>query len=99
METILLCYLKSTRNTESTNPRVSKTSNGRIMFFYQNGQCVTVKNQDLLKNKEQADYNLGIKTLLSKILLLGDVLFLKSILLNTILITVTTTLIVVVAIY
>ena len=40
--------LKCRKNTESVNPRVSKTSNGRAMV-YQNVQYVVVKNQGLSK--------------------------------------------------
>ena len=43
------------KNTENINPRVSKTSNGRIMY-YQNLQYVIVKNRDLSNIKKQKDY-------------------------------------------
>ena len=37
----MLSYrLKCRKDTESTNPKVVRTKNGRIMFFYQNVQCV-----------------------------------------------------------
>ena len=47
--------LKCRKDTESINPRVSKTSNGK-QFYYQNVQYVVVKNQNLLKIKKQKDY-------------------------------------------
>ena len=47
-------------------------------WYYQNVQYVAVKNQDLLK-----DY-LGIKTPLSKVLILGNILFWMHIKMNKI---------------
>ena len=46
-------------------------------WYYQDVQYVIVKNQDLLKNQEAKGLlsNLGIKTPLSKVLILGDILF------------------------
>ena len=46
-------------------------------WYYQNVQYVEVKNQDLLKNQEAKRllFNLGVRTPLSKVLVLGDVLF------------------------
>ena len=46
-------------------------------WYYQNVQYAVVKNQDFLKTKKQKDFlsNLGIKTPLSKVPILGDVLF------------------------
>ena len=65
----MLSYcLKCKTNTESINPRVSATSNGRAMIlsecaicgskksYYQSVLYVVVKNQNLLKNKKQKDY-------------------------------------------
>ena len=43
------------KNTESKNPKVAKTKNGRIIF-YQNVMCVIVKIRNLLKSKKIADY-------------------------------------------
>ena len=52
----MLSYcLKCKRNTESINPKVSKTTNGRMIilstFLY-----AVVKNQNLLKSRKQKDY-------------------------------------------
>ena len=47
--------LKCKKNTESVNPRVSATSNGRTIY-YQSVLYVVVKNQNLLKIKKQQDY-------------------------------------------
>ena len=51
----MLCYcLKCKKNTESINPRVSKTINGKTVIM---SKCasknVAVKNQNLLKNKRE----------------------------------------------
>ena len=43
--------LKCRENRESKNPKLVKTSNGRIMLFYQKIKCVIAKNQNFLKNK------------------------------------------------
>ena len=47
--------LKCRKNTDSINPRVSKTKKGKTMI-YQKVQYLVVKNQDLLKNKRQVKY-------------------------------------------
>ena len=49
------CCLKCRKNTDSINPRVSKTKKGKTMI-YQKVQYLVVKNQDLLKNKRQVKY-------------------------------------------
>ena len=36
--------LKCTKNTESKNPIVVRTKNGRTECFYQNVQCAIVRN-------------------------------------------------------
>ena len=52
----MLSYcLKCRRNTESKNPKVSKTTNGKAIF-YQHVLYVVVKNQNLLNSKKQKDY-------------------------------------------
>ena len=47
--------LKCRKDTENINPKVSKTSNGRIMLLSNCAICGS-KNQDLLKIKKQKDY-------------------------------------------
>ena len=44
--------LKCRKNTESKNPKVAKTKNGRIMLL----QYVVLKNQNLLNSKKLLDY-------------------------------------------
>ena len=47
--------LKCRKNTESKNPKVPRTKREGICF-YQNMQCVIVKNENLSKNKNLVDY-------------------------------------------
>ena len=62
--------------TKNINSSVSNTSNSKTMI-YQNVQYVAVKIQNFLKNQEANGLlsSLGLKTPLSKVLLLGDILF------------------------
>ena len=65
----MLSYcLKCKKNTESVNPRVSATSNGRTMILSKCAICGSKESKGLLSS-------LGLKTQLSKIPLLCDVLF------------------------
>ena len=68
--------LKCKKNTESINPRVSATSNGRTMILSKCVICGSEKSK-FIKNQEAKGLfsSLGIRTPLSKIPLLGDVLF------------------------
>ena len=68
--------LKCRKNTENINPRVSKTSNGRTMALSKCAICSSKKSR-LIKNQEAKGLlsNLGIRTPLSKVPLLGDILF------------------------
>ena len=75
---MLSYYLKckKKKNTESVNPRVSVTSNGRTMILSKCAICGSKKSK-FIKNQEAKGLlsSLGLKTPLSKIPLLGDVLF------------------------
>ena len=64
------------KNTESVNPRVSATSNGRTMILSKCAIC-SGKKSKFIKNREAKGLlsSLGLKTPLNKIPLLGDVLF------------------------
>ena len=68
--------LKCRKNTENTNPRVSKTSNGRTMVL---SRCAISgsKKSRFVKNQEAEGLlsNLGVRTPLSKVPILGDTLF------------------------
>ena len=52
----MLSYcLRCTKNTQSKNPKVVKTKNGRIMFSSKYEMCDS-KNQNLPKSKKLSDY-------------------------------------------
>ena len=68
--------LKCKKNTESIDPKVSATSNGRTMILSKCTICGSKKSKFTKKQEaKRLLSNLGIETPLSKILLLGDVLF------------------------
>ena len=75
----MLSYcLKGRKNTESKNPKVAKTKNGRIMLLSERVVCDTKKSK-FIKEQEASGLlllsSLGIKTPLSKIPLVGPLLF------------------------
>ena len=64
------------KNTESENPKIAKTKNGRRMLL---SKCVVCdsKKSKFIKEQEASGLlsSLGIKTILSKIPLVGTLLF------------------------
>ena len=73
----MLSYcLKCRKNTESKNPKVSKTRNERIMFLSKCAVCYSKKSK-FIKEQEASrlSSSLGMKTPLSKIPLVGTLLF------------------------
>ena len=68
--------LKCRKDTESINPRVSKTSNGRTMVLSKCAICNSKKSR-FIKNQEAKGLlsNLGFRTPLCKVPVLGDILF------------------------
>ena len=63
------------KNTESINPRVSKTYNGKIMILSKCAICVREKSRFIKKQETSGILsNLGLKAPLNKIQLLGDTL-------------------------
>ena len=68
--------LKCKKDTENINPRVSNTSNGKTMLLSKCEKCGSKKSR-FIKNQEAKGLlsNLGIRTPLSKIPVLGDILF------------------------
>ena len=68
--------LKGRKDTENINPKVSETSNNRIMVLSKCAICGSKKSK-FIKNQEAKGLlsNLGIKTPLSKVPILGDILF------------------------
>ena len=73
----MLSYcLKCRKNTESKNPKVARSKNGRIMLLSKCAVCDSKKSK-FIKEQEASGLlsSLGIKTPLSKIPLLGPLLF------------------------
>ena len=70
------CCLKCRKDTENTNLRVSKTSNNRTIILSKCAICESKKSR-FIKSQEVKELlsNLSIKTLLSKVPILGDILF------------------------
>ena len=73
----MLSYcLKCKKNTERIDPKVSATSNGKTMILSNCSICGSKKSKFIEKQEAKGLLNnLGIRTPLSKIPLLGDVLF------------------------
>ena len=68
--------LKCKKHTKNIDPQVSSTSNGKFMILSKCEICGSKKSKFI--NKQEASgllSKLGIKTRLSKIPILGDVLF------------------------
>ena len=67
--------LKCKKNTENINPEISSTSNGKEMIsncaICGSKKCRFIKNQEA----KGLSSKLGIKTPLSKVPILGDILF------------------------
>ena len=68
--------LKGRKHTENINPRISKTSNNRTMVLSKCAKFGSKKSR-FIKNQEAKGplSNLVIKTRLSKVPTLGDILF------------------------
>ena len=73
----MLSYcLKCKKNTESINPKVSKTTNGKMMILSKCAICDSKKSKFIKEQQAKGLLiNLGIRTPLNKIPLLGDILF------------------------
>ena len=68
--------LKCRKDTENINPRVSNTSNGRKMILSKCAICGSKKSR-FIKDQEAKGLliNLGVRTPLSKVPILGDIFF------------------------
>ena len=68
--------LKCRKDTKNIDPEISSTSNGRAMILSNCAICGSKKSR-FIKNQEAKGLlsNLGIKTPLSKVPILGDILF------------------------
>ena len=69
------CF-KCRRNTKSINPKVSKTTNGKAIILSTCAMCGSKKSK-FVKEQEAKGLlnNLGLRTPLNKIPVLGDILF------------------------
>ena len=68
--------LKCKKDTEDINQRVSNTSNVKIMLSSKCSKCWSKKSRFIKKQEAKGILsNLGIRAPLSKIPLLGDILF------------------------
>ena len=70
------CCLKCRKDTENINLKVSSTSNGKAMILSKCAICGSKKSQ-FIKNQEAKGLlcNLGLKTPLSKVPILANILF------------------------
>ena len=68
--------LKCRKDTENINPKISKTSNGRTMVLSKCAICGSKKSR-FIKDQEEKGLlsNLDVRTPLSKVSILGDILF------------------------
>ena len=75
-KTMLPYRLKCKKNTESIDPKVSSAGNGRTMILSKCAICGSKKSKFIKKQEPKGLLsNLGIRTPLGKIPILGDVLF------------------------
>ena len=73
----MLSYcLKCKKKTESINPKVLKTTNGKTIILSKCTLC-GIKKSKFIKEQQAKGLlsNLGLRTLLNKIPVLGDILF------------------------
>ena len=73
---MLLYCLKCRKNTESKNPKIARTKNGRIMLLPKRAVCDRKKSK-FIKQQEASGLlsSLRIKTSLNKIPFVGPLLF------------------------
>ena len=70
------CCLECKKYTKNINSQISSTSNGKLMILSKCAICGRKKSKFIKKQEAKGILSsLGIKTPLSKINLLGDVLF------------------------
>ena len=73
---MLSYHLKCKKNTESINPKVSKTTNGKAMILSTCDICGSKKSKFIKEQQAKGLLsNLGFKTPLNKIPSLGYILF------------------------
>ena len=68
--------LKCTKDTKNINSKASNTSNGRRMILSEFAICGKKKSRFVKKQEDKGLLsNLGVRTPLSKVPILGDILF------------------------
>ena len=68
--------LKCRKYTKNINPQLSSTSNGRLMILSKCAICGSKKSKFINKQEANGSFSkLGINTPLSKVPILGDILF------------------------
>ena len=68
--------LKCNKNTENIDPEVSSSSNGTVMILSKCAICGSKRSRFIKKEEAKGLLSkLGIKTPLSKIPIMGDILF------------------------
>ena len=67
--------LKCKKNTENIDPKISSTSNGKAMILSKCAICGSKKSRFIKNQAKGLSSNLGIRTPLSKLPILGDILF------------------------
>ena len=68
--------LNCRKNTESINPRVWKTNNGKAIILSKSEICGSKKSRFIKKQEAKGILStLGLKIPLSKVSILGDILF------------------------
>ena len=78
-KTVLSYCLKCRKNTENINPKTSRTINGKTMILSNCATCGSKKSKFIKKQEANELFStLRIKTPLSRIPLLGNVLFWKQ---------------------
>ena len=68
------CF-KCSRNTKSINPKVSKTTNGKAIILSTCAICGSKKSKFIKEQEAKGLSNLGLRTPLNKVPVLGDILF------------------------
>ena len=73
----MLSYcLQCKKNTENINPKFSKTLNGKMMILSKCAICDSKKSKFIKEQQAKGLLsNLGLRTPLNKIQVLGDILF------------------------
>ena len=75
---MLFYCLKCKKNTGNTNPRVSKTNNGKTMILSKCAICGSKKSKFIKKQEaSQILSSVSIRTTLSTVTVLGDIFFRK----------------------